>query len=397
MKNSRILIGIILAVLVVIQIIGIALAVPRYNARTVTETQLSNTTTKTDYIRGRVDSINNTSEPNGALRQALKVVLLEGDTKNQVVDVNYSLSPITIFSKELKTGEQIILTKNIGGSNGNINYTVLDKYRLDILFFVALIFAVIVFLVGGWRGLGALASLGVSIGVILFFTIPQLAAGQNILIITIATAFIIGTLSMFLSHGISKRIQLAWGAMIFTLLTAINMAIWLVEAAKMTGLASDESAYLQLGNFASLNFVGVIIASVVIASVGILDDVTASQAAVVDELQKANPNLTVWEVFGRSMSVGREHIASMVNSLVLVYLGTSFTTFLVLFGGKIYPLNVTINLERISQEIVSSLVVSTCLTLAVPITTFLCAMFLKRSKMGTPQLLLRNFSLTKRR
>jgi uncharacterized membrane protein len=394
LSRSRIVVWVVIGIIAAIQLVGIVLAMPRFDSKP--STNKGTNTLTSDYYKAKVIDVKNVTEDNGGLMQQLNVVLLEGQDVGKTISIKYSVAAISASTKELKEGEQLFVTKNKSQDAREVSYTVFEKYRLDTVLFVTIIFALIIFAVGGWRGLGALASLAVSIAVILLFAIPQLAAGTNILLITIVSAAVICTVSMFLSHGWNARTRYALIAALFTLLTAINLSIWFVEAAKLTGLAGEESQYLQFSNFSSLNFVGVVIASVIIASIGVLDDVTSSQAAVVDELQKANPSLTVWELFGRSMSVGREHIASMVNSLILVYLGTSFATFLVLFGGKLYPLGVTLNLEKITQEIISSLVVSLCLTLAVPITSFLTAVFLKKGAIGRPSFQVSNFLLTKK-
>jgi uncharacterized membrane protein len=392
--KSKLTIWVIIAALAIIQLAGIILAIPRYESKKTTiqaKAQTSN-----EFVKGRVTEVKNTNDPDGGLKQELSILALDGSDAGKTIQVVYNLSSISTESRKLSENEQLLLTKNTAQSGKEATYTVLEKYRLDTLLFVTILFVLIVFAVGGWRGIGALASLALSILVILFGTIPMLSAGVNILLVTLVTATVICVISIFLSHGFGLRTRYALVASLFTLLTAINLSVWLVEAAKLTGLAGEASQYLQFSSFGSLNFVGVIIASIVIASIGVLDDVTTSQAAVVDELQKANPSLTVWELFSRSMSVGREHIASMVNSLVLVYIGTSFATFLVLFGGKLYPLGVTLNLETITQEIISSLVVSMCLTLAVPITSFITAIFIKKGSIGVPKIALPSFLLTKK-
>lgn len=392
-QRKWVLIG--FSLLCLIQIACIAFAFPRYNAQTPVATLPNVLQTNNTYLKALVQSVSNKNEEGGALTQKLKVVLQEGDEKNQVVDITYGLAPISVKARELKEGDQIIVLKNSGSNGVKSTYTVLEKYRLDTLALIALVFVIFLFAVGGWRGLGAVLSLLFSILVLLFFTIPQLANGMNILIVVIISALTIATVSMFLSHGWNQRSRLAWLSMFITLLTSINLSVWAVEAVRLSGLAGEEAQYLQFSNFASVNFVGVIIASVIIASIGVLDDVTSSQAAVVDELHKANPSFTFWELFKRSMSVGREHIASMVNSLILVYLGTSFATFLILFGGNLYPWGVTLNLERISQEIISSLVVSASLTLAVPITSFLTAVMIKKKSGGIKKTALWPSILTK--
>jgi len=154
--------------------------------------------------------------------------------------------------------------------------------------------------------------------------------------------------------------------------------VYFIQFANLFGLGSEESLYLQTGRFGNLNIRGLVLSGIVIASIGVLDDVASAQAATVEELNRANPNLSVGQLYRRAMKVGGEHIASMVNSLLLVFAGASLTLFILQFASNQRPISVTINTEMVSQEIISSLIVSIGLILTVPITTYLMSVFSKK-------------------
>lgn len=119
-----------------------------------------------------------------------------------------------------------------------------------------------------------------------------------------------------------------------------------------------------------INIKGLLLAGILIGVLGVLDDITIAQASVVEQLRYANPSLKPRELFSRAMRVGQDHIASMVNTLVLVYTGASLPL-LLLFVNNPHPLTEIINYEIIAEEIVRTLVGSIALILAVPITTLL--------------------------
>jgi uncharacterized membrane protein len=144
------------------------------------------------------------------------------------------------------------------------------------------------------------------------------------------------------------------------------------ELTHLTGLSSEEAAFLQLGQ-ADLSLDGLLLAGIVIGALGVLDDVTISQASTVLALRHANPSLRFRELFGRALQVGRDHVSATVNTLVLVYMGAALPI-LLLFSATELGVSDAVNFEIVAKEIVATLVGSIGLIAAVPITTALAAL-----------------------
>ena len=142
--------------------------------------------------------------------------------------------------------------------------------------------------------------------------------------------------------------------------------------------------YLQSGLTAGVNLRGLLLGGMIIGCLGVLDDITTAQTAAVDEIRKANPNLTSKQLLQSGLSVGREHIASLINTLALAYAGASLPLLLLFQTNETFPLWVTLNSEFLAEEIVRTLVGSTTLLLAVPISTWCAARFLSND--GRPSI-----------
>jgi uncharacterized membrane protein len=185
--------------------------------------------------------------------------------------------------------------------------------------------------------------------------------------------------SLYLAHGFNKRTSVALFGSVLTLVFAVGIDVLFVYFTKLTGMGSEESVYLQISN-SSIDLRMLLLSGIIIGVLGVLDDVTTGQAAIIDELHDANPNLSVSELYRRGLSVGREHIASLINTLVLAYVGVSFPLILLFTIQKSQPLWLTLNSNFIGEEVVRTVVGSSALILAVPITSILAAYFLGRNK-----------------
>ncbi|MEK9181053.1 MAG: YibE/F family protein, partial [Patescibacteria group bacterium] len=130
----------------------------------------------------------------------------------------------------------------------------------------------------------------------------------------------------------------------------------------------------------NLDLRGLLLAGIIVGALGVLDDTTTVQAATVEELKQANPAFTFADLYRGGLSVGREHITSLVNTLVLAYLGSQLLIFILFYAGPNQPLWVTLNSEFIGEEIIRTLVGSATIILAVPITTLLAAWYFSRKQ-----------------
>lgn len=314
-----------------------------------------------------------------AWTQVVKIEVLDGPSKGKEIEVRYGgLSA----DKKLVAEEKLILLAQ-NGTNNSEQFYIFERYRLHTLYYLGAFFVLLTIFFARWKGLTSLLGLGVSVGVLGFYVVPSILAGQNPLVVTIIGSFIIATVALYLAHGFNKRTTVALGSTLITILIAIALSTSFVRFTNLTGMGSEEAFYVQTSPIQGINLKGLLLGGIIIGALGVLDDITTGQAAVVDEIYKANPMLTRRELISRSLSVGREHITSLVNTLALAYAGASFPT-LLLFIIYQRPFWVVLNTESISEEIVRTLVGSIALMCAVPITTTLAAYFLMGNGKDVP-------------
>ncbi len=309
------------------------------------------------------------------LYQKLKVLITKGSLINQEVVIEVGDIPI-VGQPKYKPGDEILVSYSKDFTGDDVFY-ITDFIRRQPLLWLFLIFVVLTVTIGKWRGLSSLLGLGISFLVIFVFILPQICAGRDPVFIAIIGSLLIIPFTFYLSHGFNKKTTVAViGTFIALIITGL-LAKFFVEVTRLTGYASEEAGFLHLAKEGMVNIRGLVLAGIIIGTLGVLDDITVSQSAIVQQLKAANPKISYKEQFWRAMDVGRDHIASMVNTLVLVYTGAALPL-LLLFITNSHPFTEVINYEIIAEEIIRTLVGSVGLIAAVPITTFLAVNFITK-------------------
>lgn len=331
---------------------------------------------KEEILEGRVTKIIKEQQiiPSGAttlqLYQKLELLVTKGSIKDKKIVIENGNIPVANNLK-YQVNDKVTVTF-IKDFEGNDNFYITDYIRRDSLVWLFIIFVVLSVVIAKLRGLLSLVGMGISFLVIFSFILPKISAGSNPIEIAILGSLIIIPVSFFLSHGFNKKTMVAIaGTLIALIITGILSNIF-VEAAKLTGFASEEAGFLQVAKQGSINMKGLLLAGIIIGVLGVLDDITISQSAIVFQLKKANEKLGFSELYKRAINVGQDHISSMVNTLVLVYTGAALPL-LLLFIDNPHPFSEVVNYEIIADEIVRTLVGSIGLILAVPITTLIAA------------------------
>ncbi len=254
-------------------------------------------------------------------------------------------------------------------------YELIDQQRAWPLFALAVTFAVAVIALSRWRGLAALASLALSVVILIVFVLPALLDGQPPLAVAVVGASAIMICTLYLSHGVSLRTSVSLlGTLISLSLTGL-LGLLFTTAGRFTGLADDSASYLAaLGERIDLR--GVLLAGLVIGALGVLDDVTVTQTAAVWELADADPAASRRTLFRAGLRIGREHVSAAVNTLVLAYAGASLTLLLLFAGSGQGPLD-TVTTELVAQEVVRALVGGLGIVAAVPVTTSIAALVVR--------------------
>lgn len=287
----------------------------------------------------------------------------------------------------LQEGETVVVEKLLK-ADGSVEYLVREKYRLWHIAALVAAFVVAAVILGGATGVMSIAGLFVSIGILVFFVIPRIMGGADPLLSCLIGAVLIACTSLFLAHGYNLRTRIALLSTLLTLALSACIAVLFVRVGKLFGMGTEESMFLQMGQLQGLDLRGLLLGGIIIGCLGVLDDITTAQTAAIDEIRKANPALGKKELLSAGFSVGKEHIASLINTLALAYVGTSLPLLLLLHSqsNQAFPAWVTLNAEFLGEEIVRTLVGSLTLLFAVPISTWIAVTLLHGKKTpGSPR------------
>jgi len=328
-------------------------------------------------LEARVIKVLAEKEENGQLYQKLELLITKGSLKDKKITIESGGLPL-VSQQEYRMGDRLLVTR-AEDSNGRDIFYISDYLRRPPLALLSLIFVVLAVAVSRRRGASSLLGLAASFLVIFKFILPQIISGGDPILVSIIGCLLIIPTSFFLAHGVNQKTVAAIGGTMAALVITGILARFFIAAAHLTGFASEEAGLLQVAGEEAINFRGLLLAGIIIGAVGVLDDVAISQAAIVFELKSAARKLPFGQLYRRAMNVGQDHVASMINTLVLVYAGGALPL-LLLFVNNPHPFAEVVNYEIIAEEIVRTLVGSIGLISAVPVTTVLAALIATKVK-----------------
>jgi uncharacterized membrane protein len=319
-----------------------------------------------DYLNGGDSELPGGTAPPQC--QTAQVLVRSGPDKGQVVSLDQAGEA---GIPTLAVHDRVLMVRGIGPGN-QATYGFYDFERGSPLALLALAFAVVVVVVGRMRGIGAILGLGITWLVMVRFVLPAVLEGRNPVSVSLVGAALIVLIVLFVAHGVTPRTATAVLGTLASLVVVDVIARLAVHATALSGLSSDEAQYLQ-NVVGDVRIQGLLLGGVVIGALGVLNDVTVTQASAVWEIHGANPGRRFAEVYRSAMRVGRDHIASTVYTLVLAYAGAALPT-LLLFTLAGQRLGQVVTSEEVAEEVVRTLVGSIGLVLAVPLTTALAAL-----------------------
>ncbi|MET8128090.1 YibE/F family protein [Streptomyces sp. NPDC005065] len=262
----------------------------------------------------------------------------------------------------------------------DLQYSVTDVDRKVPMALLAGIFALAVVVVGRLRGVMALIALAVSFAVLTLFILPAILQGSNPLLVAVVGASAIMLIALYMCHGLTARTSVAVIGTLISLLLIGLLGSLFIDWASLTG-NTDDSTGLIHGLYPHIDMSGLLLAGVIIGSLGVLDDVTVTQTSAVWELHQADPTMGARRLYRAGIRIGRDHIASVVNTLVLAYAGAALPL-LLLFSIAQSSVGTVANSELVAEEIVRTLVGSIGLVASVPVTTVLAALVVSADRTG---------------
>ncbi|MFE7614480.1 YibE/F family protein [Streptomyces sp. NPDC057496] len=317
-----------------------------------------------------------TADDRGPCRKATVEVTSGPDKGRTFVEIVQPDAP-----RQLREGQGVIVSYAPDAPR-DLQYSVTDVARKFPMTLLAGIFALVVVAVGRMRGVLALVALAVSFAVLTLFILPAVLQGSNPLLVAVVGASAIMLIALYMCHGPSARTSVAVIGTLASLLLIGLLGSLFIGWASLSGNTDDNTGLIH-GLYPHIDMSGLLLAGVIIGSLGVLDDVTVTQTSAVWELHRANPSMGVRGLYRAGIRIGRDHIASVVNTLVLAYAGAALPL-LLLFSIAQSSVGTVANSELVAEEIVRTLVGSIGLVASVPVTTMLAALVVSadRTELG---------------
>lgn len=318
-----------------------------------------------------------------ALQQNILLRGLEKEWKDKEIE-HLGISEIDVASANIyKVGDKVMVSevKNIDGAT---DYYIVDLVRSGYLFWLALIFAVVIIIIGKKKGVKSLISLVISFFVIIKFIVPKIISGSSPLVVGVLGALIILAIIIYLTEGWNRKSHIAVVSVFLSLVATFILSWIFTHLTRLTGLAQEEATFLLGANNGTVDFRGLLLTGILIGTVGVLDDVIVGQVESVRQIRKANPNLTSTQVYKSAYEVGNTHLGAIVNTLFLTYAGVSLPLLLLFYLNPtgLVSFSQVVNNEMIATEIVRTLVGSIGVALSMPISTFLATIWMKDKKLN---------------
>jgi uncharacterized membrane protein len=301
-----------------------------------------------------------------------RVEILEGERAGEVLDAYLEGPGGSQVVADYAPGDEVVVAITQSGATTEPYVAVADRWRVQTLQVLLGLFAIAVVVVGGWRGVRALVALGLTIAVILKIILPLILQGVPPLPMAVIGASAITAATILLTEGWSRASLAAILGTTGALSVTGLLAAAATAAAGFTYSAGSDLAFLQTQGGEGLDLRGILLAAIILGAVGVLDDVTVTQAVVVDELAGRGA-LRGRPLFSSALGIGRSHIGATVNTLFLAYVGASLPLLVVLLVAQAPP-ELVYNNEAIATEVVRTLAGSIGIVAAVPLTTAVAAM-----------------------
>jgi uncharacterized membrane protein len=328
-----------------------------------------------DRYTGRVTATRTLDVQDNYVRQELTILVTSGDRQGRQYTLPHS-SPVGFESLAYAAGDSVLL-----GMNAATGEIFLDTYdRRGPIFALLLLFLLAIVLVARRQGVMAIVGMAVSLAIVFLFIAPNVLQGRDPALFAVLAACVIIPTTYYLAHGFGRKTTVAIIATFATLTATFALAAAFAGIMRVPVVVSvdDGTLFYGLGG-GMVNPRSLYLAGLVIGGLAILNDITISQASIVESLARSNPALGIQGLFAHAMSVGRDHVASLVNTIVLVYVGASFPLFLTVVGA-VSTRSFGLSDPYFATDLLRTVAVSIGIVVAVPVSTAIAAYASIRSR-----------------
>lgn len=382
MTNQRLLKNLIIILSIILIIVLILIATPYIAQYLDFDKEQTVVGYSDETVRAEVIAVVDEGPANVAGRdqtyQELEVQILEGQYDQLRLMVDIGKSQILPEDYLLEPGDRILVNAGESLVSGKTEAYFVDFVREKGIILIFLIFSLVAFLIGSWTGLRSLLGSLVGLAIIGLYVVPQILAGKSPLMVSIIGSALFLGFSLYVVYGWKGMTHVAVIGMVFSLFLTGVFSVFAVHITRLTGYGDENMTYLVQQSQNSIDMRGILLAGIIIGSLGVLDDLVVGQSSAVFQLYESNSGLTVRELYKRAMVIGRDHVAASVNTLILAYAGESLPM-LLLFSLTNVNMRMALNVSYITEEIVQALAGTTGLFLSIPIATYIASRWVKRA------------------
>jgi len=308
--------------------------------------------------------------------QSVKIRLTTGKHKDEIRFIENSLSDNMTFDIPLEEGIRVVLQLE-EYDDGTYDLFVMDYVRDNYIMYLLIFFIIAILFVGRWKGVKTIFTLAVTVLFVFKVHLPLILKGMNPIWVTVLVATLITIITMFFISGFKKKTLAAILGTMLGVIIAGTLAFYVGAKVRLTGLSSEEAAMLMyIPQGITFNFRNLLFSGILLGALGAVMDVSMSIASAIDEMHVLNPTISWKRLFLSGMSVGRDIMGTMSNTLILAYTGSTIPL-LLLFMAYDTPFIKMVNLDIIATEIIRSLAGSIGLVLTIPITATIAVLLLK--------------------
>lgn len=300
-----------------------------------------------------------------------RVKILEGEDKNKEILIQSPVYLEEAYNIFIRENQNVVLYKEVGESNDN-TYYIIDIDKRDSIFCIVGIFILLTGLIARYKGIKAIVSLIIVIGIIYKIFLPLISNGYSPILISTLCALLCSTITIFLTTGFSQKGVVAILGAVSGVVIAGIISMYFSYKMALTGFVSVEvlnySTLLQ-----GIKIREIISAGVILGSMGAVMDVSMSISSALTELKKRSSDISQKDIFESGMRIGEDIIGTMVNTLILAYIGSGILSTLFIYLQKEeFPLIRILNFESVAADIIMAFAGSIGILVAVPITSYLC-------------------------
>jgi uncharacterized membrane protein len=336
-------------------------------------------TENTDHFKAQIIKIEQEAEKtreDGSKfkQQNLLFKIISGARKGEEATY-YGISEIEVGDANIYKIKDKVYVDAFIDETGQKTFYIVDYIRSEAIYLLTAIFVIFVIIIGRSKGIKALISLVASFVVIIKFILPQILAGHDPFLISLAGGLMIMFFIIYLTEGFNRKSHIAIFSVLISLIITLILSLLFTDLARLTGLTQEESIFLIGIGQKEINFRGLLLAGMIIGAIGVLDDIILGQIEAVDSIRQANPKLPPKKIFQLAYKVGNTHLGAITNTLFLTYAGAALPL-LLLFSinyANGLSLDRALNAEVISTEIIRTLVGAIGVMASMPIATFLAS------------------------